>query len=152
MLDRHLRFAIAAQAIDEGEGKMKRYLSLVKEEMGGASSFYFSQFNPNGRYMLNLKNPHERDIVKNLVLRNKEVHAKIMAKELCDRSQMGNKSCFRNERVNGRKFEMSNGWNMPDTGKFEFDFVAFDDVPTKDQESSEQEIIALKQWFLNTIE
>ena len=40
---------------------------------------------------------------------------------------------------------------MPDTGKFEFDFVAFDDVPTKDQESSEQEIIALKQWFLNTI-
>ena len=38
---------------------------------------------------------------------NKKVFAAIKAKETVDRSQQGNQSCFRNERINGFKFEMS---------------------------------------------
>ena len=115
--------------------------------MGGSCNFFFSQFNPNGRYKIDLKVDKQREIAKNLILLNKDITARITAKELCDRSQQGNKSCFRNERISGARFEMSNSWNLPDAGIFEFDFVCFGDVPTKEQESSEEELQALKIWF-----
>lgn len=73
----------------------------------GASAFYFSVFNPNGRYKLNLNISYQRDIAKVLMVMNKKVFAAIKAKETVDRSQQGNQSCFRNERINGFKFEMS---------------------------------------------
>jgi len=73
----------------------------------GVSAFYFSVFNPNGRYKLNLNISYQRDIAKVLMVMNKKVFAAIKAKETVDRSQQGNQSCFRNERINGFKFEMS---------------------------------------------
>jgi len=65
---------------------VNRYLSALKQKMGGASALYFSCFNPNGRYRLDLSNEIERRIAKNLVVIGKGVTAKIAAKELCDRS------------------------------------------------------------------
>jgi hypothetical protein len=60
---------------------------------------------------------------------NKKVVAMVKAKEIVDRSQMGNQSCFRNERINGYKFEMSPTWKLPSTGTFEFDYVNMADRP-----------------------
>lgn len=109
----------------EGSDAVSRYLTALKQKMGGTSALYFSCFNPNGRYRLDLSNDIERRIAKNLLVIGKGVTAKVTAKELCDRSQRGNGSCFRNERVDGYKFEMTPMWALPQGGIFEFDFVTF---------------------------
>ena len=64
---------------------MNMYLSSLKDEMG-MSSMYFSSFNPNGRYKLDLSKKVERDTAKNLIAINKRVYTKIVAKERIDRS------------------------------------------------------------------
>ena len=84
--DRHLRFAIAAQASSEGNDTLNRYLTQLKNKMGGPSTMYFSSFNPNGAYALDLSNDVQRQVAKTIIVKNKEVQAKIAAKELCDRS------------------------------------------------------------------
>jgi lauroyl/myristoyl acyltransferase len=104
--DRHIRFAIAAQAYMDSETQMLQLVSQMKQEMG-ASTLYFSCFNPTGKYKLNLSVSYQRDVAKVLMVMNKKVFAMIKAKEIVDRSQVGNQSCFRNERINGFKFEMS---------------------------------------------
>ena len=120
--DRHLRFALGAQASMQGPDSMNQYLSSARKA-SGPSSMYFSSFNPNGRYRLNLGVYAEREVAKCLVAINKRVNAKIVAKKMCDRSQMGNQSCFRNERVNNCKFVMHvSTWNVPENGIFDFDF------------------------------
>ena len=58
-----------------------------------------------------------------LIVFNKEVSKKIAAGERADRSQMGNKSCFRNEKINAQSFVMNNEWILPENGVIEFDFV-----------------------------
>ncbi len=73
-------------------------------------AFNFSYWNPNGHYELNLANEIERDIAVSLFIMNKEVAKRIAAGEKADRSQMGNKSCFRNEKYNTKLFIMSNDW------------------------------------------
>ena len=50
--------------------------------MGGSPVLYFSCFNPNGRYKLDLSNEIERRVAKNLIVINKGVAAKIAAKEI----------------------------------------------------------------------
>lgn len=52
----------------------------------GVSTFYFSVFNPTGRYNLNLNVPYQRDIAKVLMVMNKKVFAMIKGKEIVDRS------------------------------------------------------------------
>lgn len=52
-----------------------------------------------------------------------------------DRSQTGNKSCFRNETYNTIKFTWDPLWTLPKDGKLEFDFCYFDNRP----ESAAQE-------------
>jgi len=52
----------------------------MKDKLG-ADTLYFSCFNPNGRYRLNLSNPAEREIAKDLIVINRRVEAKIKAKE-----------------------------------------------------------------------
>ena len=104
--DRHIRFAIAAQAYMDSEQLMMMLMSQVKKDMG-TSQFYFSVFNPTGRYKLNLNVGYQRDVAKVLMVMNKKVQPMIKAKEITDRSQIGNQSCFRNERINNHKFEMS---------------------------------------------
>ena len=110
---------------------------------------YFSPFNPNGRYRLDLSNEIERRIAKNLVVINKGVAARITAKELCDRSKRGNASCFRNETLNGfqNKDWDFNTWAVPHQGIFSFDFVTFGQQPLADQVSSDDDIQALLEWF-----
>lgn len=67
----------------------------------GHCAFFFNFWNPNGHYELNLANEIERDIAITLIVMNKEASRVILAGERPDRSQMGNKSCFRNEKLNG---------------------------------------------------
>jgi len=52
----------------------------------GKEALYFSNFNPNGKYKLDLENPVQRDILKSMILINRKVNAKIVAKECADRS------------------------------------------------------------------
>jgi hypothetical protein len=46
---------------------------------------------------------------------------------------------------------MSNGWNLPDSGIFQFDFVSFADVPTSEEELSADEFLTLMGWFRQTL-
>ena len=71
---------------------------------------------------------------------NKKVAAMIKAKEIVDRSQRGNQSCFRNERISGGKFEMSPTWKLPSAGTFEFDYVYMAERPHEAQQSTPDEI------------
>ena len=73
-------------------------MSKIHYKLG--QSFNFSFWNPTGHYELNIGNPVERDIAISLIVQSKEVYKRIAAGERADRSQMGNKSCFRNERFN----------------------------------------------------
>ena len=83
--DRHLRFALGAQASMRGPDEMNQYLSNARKA-SGAGSLYFSSFNPNGRHRLNLAVYAEREVAKCLVAINKRVNTKIVAKKMCDRS------------------------------------------------------------------
>lgn len=76
--------------------------------MGKAYSFNY--WNPNGHYELNLTNPVERDVAVSIIIINKEASKKIGAGERADRSQMGNKSFFRNEKFNSKTFVMNPDW------------------------------------------
>lgn len=145
--DSHLRFALAAQASLQGAGAMNELLSSMRASMG-SSALYFSSFNPNGRYSLDLGNEVQRDVAKSLMAINKRYNAKIVAKECFDRSQTGNQSAFRNERINGLKFAMHVGtWKLPDRGLFEFDFYCFDQQPTGELLSDKEDIMMLLEWF-----
>lgn len=152
IFDSHLRFAIIAQASQHGEELMNTLLSSIKARMG-PSTMYWSCFNPNGHYRLDLGNPVERAVAKNLIVINKRNNAAIVAKERFDRSQTGNQSCFRNEKINNIKFSMHvPSWRLPETGVFEFDFQCFDQNPTADQESDKDDIVLLLEWFEATNE
>lgn len=62
-------------------------------------------------------------IARCLVFLNKQNYEKILKKEAFDRSQFGNQSCFRNERINAKSFKWSPQFVIPTEGTFEFDFV-----------------------------
>lgn len=150
--DCHLKWAIAAQASQNGDDMQNMLLSDIRNKMG-QNAMFFSCFNPNGRYRLDLSIPVQRDVAKYLVAINKKVNAKIVAKECADRSQNGNQSCFRNERINGVRFVMHVGsWRIPTTGLFEFDFQCFDMQPSPFQLSDSQDILLLLEWFEKTAE
>jgi hypothetical protein len=113
----------------------------------GASAFYFSNLNPTGRYKLKLDDPVQRQVAKSLVFINRRVNKKIAAKEMFDRSQGGNQSCFRNERVNGYKFVWYKAWTPPQSGTFECDFVCLDQRPSIDKVAHDRDVKKLAQWF-----
>lgn len=83
--DSHLRFAIIAQSSQHGDELMNTLLSSIKTRMG-VSTMYWSSFNPNGRYRLDLGDPVQRAVAKNLIVINKRNNAAIVAKERFDRS------------------------------------------------------------------
>jgi hypothetical protein len=60
---------------------------------------------------------------------------------------MGNKSCFRNEKLNSQAFVMTNEWNLPSNGIFECDFVHLMDRPSSDDIISDDNINRLIEWF-----
>ena len=86
-------------------------------------AFSFNYWNPNGRYELNLANQVERDLAVTLILLNKEAFKRMSAGEKADRSQMGNKSCFRNEKFNSKGFTWNADWVLPQNGVFELDYM-----------------------------
>jgi hypothetical protein len=89
IMDRHNRYAIAAQANYEDEQGTMLLLSQLKQEIG-TNAYYFSSFNPTGRYRLNLNIEVQRNIAKNLLVMNKKMYAMVKAKEIVDKSQIGN--------------------------------------------------------------
>lgn len=113
--------------------------------MGNA--FYFPYWNPNGHYELNLANQVERDIAVTLIVLNKEAMKRVAAGEKADRSQMGNKSSFRNEKFNLKPFIITGEWQLPNTGVFEFDFMYLIDVPDPKDVMPDDQVQLLIQWF-----
>ena len=87
--DRHVRFAIAAQASHDGDYSMNCQMTKVKQVMG-TNAYYFSPHNPTGRYRLNLNKPIERNIAKNLIVINKRLNGLITSKVMTDKSRDGN--------------------------------------------------------------
>ena len=82
-----------------------------------------------------------------LFILNKEVFKRITAGEKADRSQMGNKSCFRNEKYNSKLFIMNNDWQVPQSGTFEFDFLMMIDVPDPKMALPDDQLAKLIEWF-----
>ena len=150
-MDRHIRFAIAAQASYDNEQGMLTLMTQLKNNIG-TNAYYFSSFNPTGRYRLDLNIEVQRNIAKNLLVMNKTVFAMVKAKERTDQSQIGNQSCFRNERVNNFRFEMSPNWRLPEQGIFEFDFIYLVDRPEAINETHVDVIAILCEWFEGTYE
>jgi hypothetical protein len=86
----------------------------------------FTYFNPSGHYKLKLSNTLDRELALSLMLIDLEHSKKIARGERTDRSQKGNKSCLRNEVING--LTIMDGYKpgefiLPTQGFFEFDFV-----------------------------
>jgi len=66
---------------------------------------------------------------------------------MVDRSPHGNKSAFRNERIDGASFDWWPQWNLPEAGIFECDFVYFLNKPNPVHELSQSEFEQLCGWF-----
>ena len=82
------------------------------------------------------------------MLLNKQVHAKIAAGELCDRSQKGNKSYLRNEKYSGGAFTWSPDYVLPTDGWLEFDFIYLTPIrPVPEEELHPDEMSQLLAWF-----
>ena len=107
IVDRHNRFLLVSHFLNY----QSTLLTKVYKRMSQA--FQFSFWNPNCHYCLNLQNQVEREIAMTLIVMNKEASKKVASGEKPDRSQMGNKSCFRNEKFNSQIFVMSNEWILP---------------------------------------
>ena len=108
----------------------------------------FNFYNPTGHYKLNLAIPVQRDCANIILLLNKLFYAKVKAGEYKDRSQKGNASCLRNERVGGGDFIWTPDFVLPHLGDFECDFIyLMPNRPTKANATSEQEIASLIAWF-----
>lgn len=87
--DSHLRFAMINQAFRADKDLSNLLLSDIRKAMG-VEALYFSCFNPNGSYVLDLAKPVQREVAKSLVAINKRVCEKIVAKQIVDTSQNGN--------------------------------------------------------------
>lgn len=110
-------------------------------------AYLFNYWNPNGHYELNLANPVERDVAITLIVMNKEAMKRVAAGERADRSQMGNKSCFRNEKFNTKAFIMTGDWVLPQNGVFEFDFMYLLDVPDQKNVIPDDQLALIVDWF-----
>ncbi len=109
--DRHNRVTLL------GLNKLKQY----QKKLGNA--FSFSPLNPSGHYCLNLADPIQLEVTKCLLYINKCHYERITKGDSIDKSQLGNKSCFRNEKINKGEFKWSPSFVPPEQGTFEFDFV-----------------------------
>lgn len=109
VVDRHNRFSLVSHFATS----QRSLLSKISQKMGRA--FSFNYWNPNGRYELNLANQVERDLAVTLIILNKDAFKRMSPGETmkADRSQMGNKSCFRNEKFNTKAFTWTPDWVLP---------------------------------------
>ena len=108
----------------------------------------FNFFNPQGHYELNLAVPEQRDVANTILLLNKQFYAKVKAGEYKDRSQFGNASCLRNEKVGGGVLLWTPDYVLPHIGKFECDFIYMvPNRPSLEELTTEQDIMLLLAWF-----
>ena len=142
IVDRHNRFSVVTH-FPKGQ---RALLSKIAQKMG-RPAYCFNYWNPNGHYELNLANPIERDIAVTLFVWNKEASKKILAGERADRSQMGNKSWFRNERYNSKAFIMQPEWQVPYNGVFEFDYMYLNDELDPTHVVPDEQLQVLLDWF-----
>ena len=117
IFDRHNRFRL----IEAHKDIACIMLSKLYKKLGHAMNFNF--WNPSGHYNLNLGVPEQRDVAKIIMILNRQVYNKIVAGELKDRSQKGNKSYIRNEKLSGGHFTWTPDFQLPEMGTLEFDFV-----------------------------
>ena len=121
-------------------------LTRIYNNIGQALTFNF--WNPTGRYKLNLSIAQQRQVAKVLLLLNKQYYVKVKAGEYKDRSQRGNASCLRNEKVGGGHITWTPDYILPHMGNFECDFVYLAPVqPSKANASTEEDVMALMAWF-----
>lgn len=83
-------------------------------------SMLFHSFNTIGHYLLDLSRPDHLDIIQSLIDINQDY--KLAEETKRDKNYYGNFSLFRNEKLNDISFTVTNEWNVPYTGKLEFDF------------------------------
>mmetsp|Transcript_10761 Transcript_10761/g.8031 ORF Transcript_10761/g.8031 Transcript_10761/m.8031 type:complete len:214 (-) Transcript_10761:276-917(-) len=139
--DRHNRFSLFSHF----PGSQERIVNKVALRMGDAFGFCF--WNPTGHYSLNLAHDVERDIAVTLILKNKEIYKLVTAGGKADRSKRGNKSCFRNETMNGMPIAIEQDWNLPTNGVLAFDFVDLHERQPKQAVISMKEMYSLLSWF-----
>ena len=121
-------------------------LTRIHNNMEQAMNFNF--FNPQGHYELNLAVPEQRDVANTILFLNKQFFAKVKAGEYKDRSQFGNASCLRNEKVGGGVLLWTPDYVLPHLGKFECDFIYMvPNRPSLDDLTTEQDIMLLLAWF-----
>lgn len=89
----------------------KKDLIQFRNDLGDA--FSFSALNPSGHYSLNLSDKMHQELAKCLFYINKTNYERILKAESVDKSQSGNKSCFRNERVNKGDCKWTPGFVLP---------------------------------------
>ena len=144
--DKHIRFAL----VRNFSSMSQSFLSDLKINLGPAFNFCF--WNPTGHYKLNLGQEAHREVAKCCLVKNRSAFDAVCRGELPDTSKEGNKSCFRNERIDGGKFVWSPEWVLPKTGTFEFDFIYLLGNRTNPQdEMTQQELSTLVSWFSNTV-
>ena len=121
-------------------------LTRIQNNIGQALLFNF--WNPTGIYDLNLSVPAQREVAKMLLLLNKQFAIKVKAGEFKDRSQKGNLSCLRNEKVSGGPFVWSPEYVLPHIGNLQCSFVYMvPNRPTQAEQMREDEITELMSWF-----
>ena len=142
IIDKHNKFKL----IQHFGWEFQTMLTRIHNNMEQAMNFNF--WNPQGHYCLNLSVPEQREVANTILLLNKQFFAKVKAGEYRDRSQNGNASCIRNERVGGGIIQWTPDYVLPKMGNFEFDFIYMAPVrPTIDQATDDQDIMLLLAWF-----
>jgi hypothetical protein len=95
--ERHIRYSITeTDARMSGTGGLEDAMVAT-----------FDECTPSGRWCLHLADPKQRTVALKLV----------------EYASMFDGECWRNERLNGRRFGYTGAWKLPDTGKLELDFV-----------------------------
>ena len=101
-----------------------------------------------GHYKLNLAVTEQREVANIILLLNKQFHLKVKSGEFKDRSQKGNASCLRNEKVGGGEIFWTPDYVLPHMGNFEADFTYLvPNRPSKANASSDDEVVKLLAWF-----
>ena len=125
-------------------------LTSLHNNIGQALNFNF--WNPQGHYNLNLSVPEQREVANTILLLNKQFAAKVKAGELKDRSQFGNSSRLRNEKVAGGSIIWAPDYVLPKMGNFECDFIYMvPNRPTLAEITNEQDIMLLLAWFAEKV-
>ena len=140
--DNHNKYKL----IEHFKWEMQTMLTRIKSNLGQAMNFNF--WNPQGHYVLNLKVPEQREVANTILLLNKQFFVKVKAGELKDRSQHGNASCLRNEKVAGGAIIWTPDYVLPKMGNFECDFIYMvPNRPKLSEATGEQDIMLLLAWF-----